>query len=87
VKKKAAAGKKIAKEVEKGIAKVLMDKSPAAARVTKKSKKEESCFFSLTAPGAPTKKCKRRSEWGDGHVATEPEDGAPINPPIEDEDD
>ena len=38
-------------------------------------------------PGAPTKKRKRRSEWGDEHIATEPEDDIPINPPIDDEED
>ena len=38
-------------------------------------------------PGAPTKKRKRRSEWDDEHIATEPEDGIPINPPIDDEED
>ena len=32
-------------------------------------------------------KRKRRSEWDDEHVATEPEDGIPINPPIDDEED
>ena len=81
-KKKAAAGKKIAKEVEKGVAKELMDKSPAAARATKKSKKAASS--PSQPPGAPTKKRKRRSEWDDEHIATEPEDGIPINPPIDD---
>ena len=78
-KKKAAAGKKIAKEVEKGVAKELMDKSPAAARATKKSKKAASS--PSQPPGAPTKKRKRRSEWDDEHIATEPEDGIPIIPP------
>jgi hypothetical protein len=83
--KKAAAGKEIAKEVEKGVAKVLMDKSPAAARATKKPK--EAASSPSQPPGAPTKKRKRRSEWGDENVATEPEDCIPINPPIDDEED
>ena len=78
-KKKAAAGKKIAKEVEKGVAKALMDKSPAAKKKSKKAASSPS-----QPPGAPTKKRKRRSEWDDEHIATEPEDGIPINPPIGD---
>ena len=83
--KETAAGKKIAKEVEKGVAKALMDKSPAAARATKKPKKAASS--PSQPPGAPTKKRKRRSEWDDEHVATEPEGGIPIHPPIDDEGD
>jgi hypothetical protein len=62
-----------------------MDKSPAAARAKKKSK--EAASPPSQPPGAPTKKRKRRSEWDDEHVATEPEDGVPINPPIDDEED
>jgi hypothetical protein len=85
--REATAGIKIAKEVERGVAKALMDKSPAVARAKKNPNKAASSPLNLKPPGAPTKKRKRRCEWDDEHVATEPEDGIPINPPIDDEED
>jgi hypothetical protein len=78
-KKKAAAGKKIAKEVEKGVAKALMEKELRCCSCNKED--EESYFLPLTAPWCSNKKRKRRSEWDDEHIATEQRTVFPPIPP------
>jgi hypothetical protein len=88
-KKKATAGKKIAKEVEKGVAKALMDKKqlfPSSRCCSCKKEGEKSCFFPLTAPWRSNKKTQEAKRVGRrAHCDRARGRCVPINPPIDDE--